>query len=483
MKQALFAIAALFLCGLLCSSAQAQTTTFNGVVANLTNTGITTGNVTFTLRPGIDTTISGNARFTPTTVTCVIANPAIVNVSGTGTITVTVLQAQTWQIGDSIIFRGTADGVLNATSVAAPMIITGTGGGGTTFTFTLGGTHNLIAAGTVGGIYASGGTGPCVVTQNSALNPAYTSYSVAIQPAGTTTSSFNTYAIGAGPIDISTIVPTPAQQPSYSFVDLFSNGQTISGLKNFTNTANTYSGGTFTNPIINNATFNTSTATNWLLITPTIQQPIFTMQPITLQATFNYALSWANPAAARSIQIPDPGGTDIFAFLAATQTFTGKTYDSGATGNVFKSNGTAMTNVAGIPTGFTPLNLTAQSGNIGVTPLYFVPAAGAGFYRISCYLVVTQAATVSSTLPQCVANWTDNDTNVGVGTGFTVTSTTNTLGGTNSAIAGAAGVNSGTIIVDAKASTNLQYSTANYASNGATPMQYAIHIRVEYLGL
>lgn len=43
------------------------------------------------------------------------------------------------------------------------------------------------------------------------------------------------------------------------------------------------------------------------------------------QATANYTMAWDDPAAARTITIPDPGGADSFAFLAATQTFTNKT--------------------------------------------------------------------------------------------------------------------------------------------------------------
>jgi hypothetical protein len=47
--------------------AAAQTTTFNGIVKDLTNTLVATGQVTFALRPGIDTTTSGSALFVPTT--------------------------------------------------------------------------------------------------------------------------------------------------------------------------------------------------------------------------------------------------------------------------------------------------------------------------------------------------------------------------------------------------------------------------------
>lgn len=53
--------------------AQAQTTTtITGLLKDLTNAVVTSGKVTFTLRPSADTTISGVARFTSTQVTCLL---------------------------------------------------------------------------------------------------------------------------------------------------------------------------------------------------------------------------------------------------------------------------------------------------------------------------------------------------------------------------------------------------------------------------
>src|SRR5258708_3282262 len=199
---------------------QTPLTIYNGLMSETTGVAVATGNVTFSLKPGIDTTISGNARFTPTAVSCVIANAPVVSTSGTTNITVVVGTGQNWQIGDSIIFAQTADSGLNNSSVVSPFTIT-TVNSSTSFIFVATGTHTNGAGGTVGGLYSATGTGACQVVQSSAQNPAYTSYSVAIQPNGTTTSAFNTYAIGSGPIDTSTIVPTPSQQPRYSFLDLF----------------------------------------------------------------------------------------------------------------------------------------------------------------------------------------------------------------------------------------------------------------------
>ena len=37
------------------------------------------------------------------------------------------------------------------------------------------------------------------------------------------------------------------------------------------------------------------------------------------------------------------------------------------------------------------------------------------------------------------------------------------------------------LVVYAKAGTNITYTTAGYVSSGATPMQYALHIKCEQL--
>lgn len=44
--------------------------------------------------------------------------------------------------------------------------------------------------------------------------------------------------------------------------------------------------------------------------------------------SFNYNVSWANPAAERNISFEDPGGTDILVYKAATQTLSNKTIAS-----------------------------------------------------------------------------------------------------------------------------------------------------------
>jgi hypothetical protein len=67
----------------------AQTTTYTGTIKDLTGATVTSGRVTFTLMPGIDTTISGTARFTPMTVSCTIngSGQVVSNVSGACVVT------------------------------------------------------------------------------------------------------------------------------------------------------------------------------------------------------------------------------------------------------------------------------------------------------------------------------------------------------------------------------------------------------------
>lgn len=165
------------------------------------------------------------------------------------------------------------------------------------------------------------------------------------------------------------------------------------------------------------------------------------------------------------------GGTDVLSLTSTTAAFVGKisTYNNIAT----VSNG--------VPSEVGKDDLTAQTANKGATTLYAVPASGAGMYRVSCLIVLTTAASVSSTLPNGQVLYTDNETGgaitldvtpiLGVaGTGQTGALTANTVGTTVS----------GVVVINAKASTNIQYQTVNYASSLAG-MAYALHIKLEAL--
>lgn len=126
---------------------------------------------------------------------------------------------------------------------------------------------------------------------------------------------------------------------------------------------------------------------------------------------------------------------------------------------------------------------TAQAANIGSTLLYAVPAGKGGMYRVSAHVVVTQAATTSSTLAAAQFTFTDVDTGV-VKSGLTFTNnslTGNTVGLSNASnFLGSGAV--GSAVFNAQAGSNINISTSSYASSGVTPMQYAIHIKLEYIG-
>ena len=112
------------------------------------------------------------------------------------------------------------------------------------------------------------------------------------------------------------------------------------------------------------------------------------------------------------------------------------------------------------------------------TTLYAVPAANGGSYRISFVAKVTRAATTSSVLGGTgafQAIYTDADDSVVVTTGtITNVSGANLAGNTTQT------VYSGTVTVNAKESTNIQF-TFGYTSVGATTMQYNLHVRCEQI--
>jgi len=144
------------------------------------------------------------------------------------------------------------------------------------------------------------------------------------------------------------------------------------------------------------------------------------------------------------------------------------------------SNYNSITTVSnGVPSEIAQVNTFPLTANVGATLLYAVPASGVGLYRVSAHVVLTTAASVSSTLPNVQIVYTDVDTNgivtidatpiLGIaGIGQTGALTANTVGTTAS----------GVIVIDAHASSNINYQTVNYASSLAG-MTYSLHIRLE----
>jgi len=125
------------------------------------------------------------------------------------------------------------------------------------------------------------------------------------------------------------------------------------------------------------------------------------------------------------------------------------------------------------------VDLTAQGANIGSTAVPGLSSATAGKYLVSCYTVVTRAATTSSTLPFCEVTWTDQDTSTaGEASVQGCTNTANLVGSLN--FTSCTNVNPS--LIGVANATSINYLTSGYVSSGATSMQYAVHVRIVYLG-
>ena len=166
-------------------------------------------------------------------------------------------------------------------------------------------------------------------------------------------------------------------------------------------------------------------------------------------------------------------------------------------GGVLLSSGgqtlSAADTLSGLPPGCLQLpcvvgkvDRTGLAANASSTTAYSVPAGGAGWYRVGCYEVVATAGTGSPALPQCYVVATDADTGNTIRNGGGATSlqiaggsvSGTTVGNTNIANNGYLGG----VAFRAAASTNITYSTNGYAAGSGTPMQYSLHLVIEYLG-
>lgn len=163
-------------------------------------------------------------------------------------------------------------------------------------------------------------------------------------------------------------------------------------------------------------------------------------------------------------------GAHVF---AAPLSFTGNSPwtlggTTGVTGQALMSSGNATqptwTTVAAIVGGS---SRTAQATNVSVANFYTV--AVGGLYRVSAYVVLSQAATTSSTMPSASISYTEAVTGANVQDMITTTATNNTVGLHSG----------GSVVIQAQQGSNLSFITSNYASVGATPMQYSVHLTVE----
>lgn len=249
--------ALLVLC-LFAGTANAQTTTtVIGAIRDLSSTIVPGGQVTFELRPGGDTTITGNGRFASSTVTCSINQSTSFGATGVvraaNVVTVTFSSPHSFILGDVVTVTSMTDTAFNGTFTIASVADT------THVTWAQTAGNASTGGGLISALRLSPGPGSCKVQQNTALQPAGTSYQVCLWPLGSRTSCFNWYAIGAGPVDLSTTVPTPGGMPAYAFVDTLNN-QTINGSKTFGGTVTFQGQVIFPSTFALSGTFSSATA-------------------------------------------------------------------------------------------------------------------------------------------------------------------------------------------------------------------------------
>lgn len=235
-------IALIFAVLLLAASAAGQASTVvTDTARDLTGEVVPAGQVTFELRPPGPSTISGIGTFSATTTACTInqsqfgtsAGQITSLVRSSNSVTATFNGSQPFIVGDVLSLGGWSDSTFNGTSVFTVTAVTT--GASPTVTWAQTASNSSATGGYISALRSTPGPGSCIVTQNTALTPKGTYYKVTVWPSFSPTASFNFYAL-ANSVDLSAVVPTPGQEPGFSFVDLFSN-QTISGVKTFTNPA------------------------------------------------------------------------------------------------------------------------------------------------------------------------------------------------------------------------------------------------------
>lgn len=132
------------------------------------------------------------------------------------------------------------------------------------------------------------------------------------------------------------------------------------------------------------------------------------------------------------------------------------------------TGGTQVLNqISGITTVAGSADATAQAANIGSANLVVAGSVTGGFYIVEIEINTTQAATTSSTRPIVTIGYTDADSNQALSINVIGPDSHNVL--TNPYY--------GRINLNAKAGVAITYSTTGYLSVGATPLQYALHIR------
>jgi len=145
-----------------------------------------------------------------------------------------------------------------------------------------------------------------------------------------------------------------------------------------------------------------------------------------------------------------------------------------STGKIVKYNNISTVG-NGVPSEIVTIDLIEQSSAISPTTIYTTPAGVDGLYRVTWVATVTTSATTSSTLGDFQVKYTDPAETGQVKITNTIANITRNAGNNTQT-----SVISGTYVIYAKGGSNIQY-VMDYASSGATAMEYNLHIKLEAL--
>lgn len=173
------------------------------------------------------------------------------------------------------------------------------------------------------------------------------------------------------------------------------------------------------------------------------------------------------PTLAADAVITLPAVTSTLATLAGTETLTNKTLSGGTLTGGFTA--TAATGIVAVEDSGTYSGLS--TANIATTTV-ITPATASG-HLIAVEILMTRAATSSSTLPSVVLKWTDSINAVERSQTFTP----------NNATSNSVTTSNGSWVVLHYSNTlsNITYETTGYASSGATTMQYFVRVQAFHL--
>lgn len=322
---------------------------------------------------------------------------------------------------------------------------------------------------------------PCTVWGNDLINPANTQYKVIFAPNGNITNQVSGECITGTTYSLNSPVFCPIIQISPQQAIVRANPFQTNIIPSADNVFVVGSAlSRYANGFFGNFTVSSSLITSNISFSTLTSQCAFPAQSGVIRLCSTDQINWRNFANLADVVL-NKNTSDALTYAGNPIVDASGLLKIGAFN--FGTGASSSTFWRGDNTWAAPLavaasvNLTAQGANIGGTTL--ITPGSNGMYRISCYVVVTRAATTSSTMPSCLLfSYSDGDTAVTL-TNFALTNiSTCNLAGCGPPSSSGTPVAPGSYTFFAGPQP-IQYATANYASTGGTSMQYAIHVRLE----